>query len=565
MATPAADDDPSVTLTNCFPSVVLNPSNIPYTCEVSDAQPLIDLDLSASYYNPAGLNPGWPATLVEGTNTITFVPDRGAPSGRWGLVITKFAADISSFTPMTTNKSMDFMLIGTAHANFATLYPYYGMGVSFAPNLPSGTMASDYMLVRSFNDCRYTTTTCTDTVGCYRMLPPGKLPPPGEYRLCVTSNDWHDQYLLWGAESLEVKLLLSTPLYLTSGKDRNVVLQDAESVVSVLRRVFLVRCPGNNCPLVTTGSGEEVVHRDACVNTSVSSRVYLSDLRVLSAEAGVYAVCVDDGDGEYTAPAALPVTVLQKPFAFKITVDTDQNTATIDVSGGDLKWRREPYTVCAVPLGLKCDSATTWIVMCEKSELPWSPSIFLNITKSGLLAKDMKFCFLAANVTIGGRTHTQMFDLSEGKGEKKLSAGVIAGIVIGCIAFLIVAVAVFYFCYWRRRPNASRDDDYPSASVLGHPTKRRSYPVGNSRVTSREGDDGNSRSIGGYPSLFLPSEVDNPMSDRQTGESTFPNVGSTGPQYHDGYSDAMTSTSFAPHGSGYAPQSYGWSYPSSVR
>ncbi|KEG05363.1 hypothetical protein DQ04_22921000, partial [Trypanosoma grayi] len=130
---------------NCFPGVILSPSNIPYTCEVKNDQTLIGLNFSASYYNPT-LNPGWPATLVKGTNTITFVPILGAPSGRWELVITRFAADISSFTPMTTNKSMDFMLIGTVHANFATLHPYYGMVVSWAPNLPSGTMASDYML-----------------------------------------------------------------------------------------------------------------------------------------------------------------------------------------------------------------------------------------------------------------------------------------------------------------------------------------------------------------------------------------------------------------------------------
>ncbi|KEG05669.1 hypothetical protein DQ04_19491000, partial [Trypanosoma grayi] len=218
MATPAADDDPSVTLTNCFPSVILSPSNIPYTCEVSDAQPLIDLNLSASYYTSV-LNPGWPATLDEKANTITFKPDRGAPSGRWELAITRVSDDgnsdtpsnipytcevsdaqplidlnlsasyytsgvLSSFwpatldakantitfmpngggpssgrwelvitrisededfdTPLTTNKSMDFMRIGATHADFATLHPYYGMVVSWAPNLPSGTMASDY-------------------------------------------------------------------------------------------------------------------------------------------------------------------------------------------------------------------------------------------------------------------------------------------------------------------------------------------------------------------------------------------------------------------------------------
>ncbi|KEG14022.1 hypothetical protein DQ04_00661000, partial [Trypanosoma grayi] len=196
MATPAADEDPSVTLTNCFPSVILSPSNIPYTCEVNNDQPLIGLNLSASYYISV-LIPGWPATLDAGTNTITFMPIWGAPSGRWELVFTGRSDNVGFSTPRTTNKSMDFMLIEETNADFATLCPYYGMVVSWAPNLPRGTIASDYMLVRSFDDCQYTTTTCTDSVGCYRMLPPGKLPPPGEYRLCVTSNDWHDQYLPW--------------------------------------------------------------------------------------------------------------------------------------------------------------------------------------------------------------------------------------------------------------------------------------------------------------------------------------------------------------------------------
>ncbi|KEG05698.1 hypothetical protein DQ04_19211000, partial [Trypanosoma grayi] len=172
MATPAADGKTLATLTNCFPSVILSSSNIPYTCEVSDAQPLIGLNLSASYYYGEGLIPGWPATLDAENSKITFVPDRGAPSGRWDLVFTGRSDNVGFSTPRTTNKSMDFMLIEETNADFATLYPYYGMGVSWAPNLPTGTTASDYMLVRSFDVCQYTTTTCTDSVGCYRMLPP---------------------------------------------------------------------------------------------------------------------------------------------------------------------------------------------------------------------------------------------------------------------------------------------------------------------------------------------------------------------------------------------------------
>ncbi|KEG05805.1 hypothetical protein DQ04_18281000 [Trypanosoma grayi] len=133
-----------------------------------------------------------------------------------------------------------------------------------------------------------------------------------------------------------------------------------------------------------------------------------------------------------------------------------------------------------------------------------------------------------------------------------MSAGVIAGIVIAGIAFLIVGVAVFYFCYWRRRPSASRNGDYPSASVLGHATKRRSYPVGNSRVTAREDEDGNSRSAGGYPLLHSLGQVDNPMAHGQAGESaSLPNVESTESQYFKDYLDVMTCESFSLHGGGY--------------
>ncbi|KEG05345.1 hypothetical protein DQ04_23191000, partial [Trypanosoma grayi] len=165
MATPADDDDSLVTLTNCFPGVILGGLLNTYTCKVNNDQTLIGLDLSASYYTPIGLITGWPATLDIENNKITFMPSWGAPSGRWELVITGRPDISSTATPRTSNKSMGFMLIAETNANFASEYPYYGMGVSFAPNVPSGTTASDYMLLRSFNDCRYTTTTCTDTVG----------------------------------------------------------------------------------------------------------------------------------------------------------------------------------------------------------------------------------------------------------------------------------------------------------------------------------------------------------------------------------------------------------------
>ncbi|KEG08341.1 hypothetical protein DQ04_07421030 [Trypanosoma grayi] len=566
MATPVAGNNYSVLLMNCFPGVVLSASNVRYACEVNSTKTLIGLNLSASYYTPIGLIRGWPATLDAEPNIITFLPDREVPSGRWELVFTSFSDVNKSYSPMTTTRSMDYMMISDAKANFAASNPYYGMGVSWAPNLPTGITASGHMLVRSFGDCQYTTTTCANTDGCHSMLPPAKLPPPGEYWLCVTSKDWRSQYLPWGVNPLEVKMLMATPLYLTAGKDRNVMLQDAESVVSKLNRVFLVRCPGNDCPRVTTGSGEEVVHFDACANPSVLSRVNLSNLHVLSAQAGVYAVCVDDGDGEYTAPAALPVTVLQEPFAFKVTADKDKNTAKIDVSGGDFEWRREPYTVCAVPQGEACGSVSSGSRMCEKSESPNSLSVSMDLTSRGMRVKDAKFCFIAADVTIGGRAYTFTQDLPGYSAvlTRGLSGGVIAGIVIGCIALLIVGVAVFYFCYWRRRPNVSKNGDYPSTSVPRHVAKKRSRPVEKSRVAAREDNDGGPASIGDYPSLYSLGQVDNPMAHGQAEESTsVPNVESTALPWDEDNSDNLSSESFEEEEgeSEYTSESYTWPYP----
>ncbi|KEG05480.1 hypothetical protein DQ04_21521000, partial [Trypanosoma grayi] len=308
MATPAADEDPLVPLFRCFPTIVLGGLRTTYSCEAGNLLPFSDSRLVFSFFTPARYHEDWITYVNPGIvmSLLEFTPGDWVLPGRWDSAISIPSGGGFSYVTVTTTVNMDFMMLNETEANFSAPSPYYGMGVSLALNLPGNTTASDYMLVRSSNDCRYTTTSCTDSVGCYRMPPPGHLPPPGEYWLCVTSNGWNDKYLPWGAESLETKMLLVTPLYLTAGRDKNVVVQDPESVASVPGRVFLVRCPGNVCPLVTAHSGEKVVRLDACVNPSVSSRVYLSDLRVLSAEAGVYAVCVDD-DGEYTAPAALPV------------------------------------------------------------------------------------------------------------------------------------------------------------------------------------------------------------------------------------------------------------------
>ncbi|KEG05327.1 hypothetical protein DQ04_23481000, partial [Trypanosoma grayi] len=205
----------------------------------------------------------------------------------------------------------------------------------------------------------------------------------------------------------------------------------------------------------------------------------------LFAVPGVYAVCVDDDDGEDAAPAALPVTVLEKPFAFKITADTDQNTATIDVTGGDFEWRREPYTVCAVPQDETCDSVSARLLMCEKSGLSWSSSVFMDLTNRGMLVTEVRFCFIAANVTIGGRTYTQMQNVLEdvwedyGESTTGLSGGVIAGIAIAGIVLLSVLVAaVVYVLHQRRKKRReSLDSGTPPSPTVPHSVPRESNPL----------------------------------------------------------------------------------------
>ncbi|KEG05180.1 hypothetical protein DQ04_26131000, partial [Trypanosoma grayi] len=141
---------------------------------------------------------------------------------------------------------------------------------------------------------------------------------------------------------------------------------------------------------------------------------------------------------------------------------TDQNTVTINVSGGDLEWRREPYTVCAVPHDETCDSVYAGRRVCEKSEFSYSSSVFLDLASRGMPVQDVRFCFVAANVTIGGRTYTHMQDVLEdvwedvweddGESSTGMSGGVIAGIVIAGIALLsVLVVAVVYVLHQRRK------------------------------------------------------------------------------------------------------------------
>ncbi|KEG05684.1 hypothetical protein DQ04_19341010, partial [Trypanosoma grayi] len=187
--------------------------------------------------------------------------------------------------------------------------------------------------------------------------------------------------------------------------------------------------------------------------------------------------------------AALPVTVLEKPFAFKVTADRARKTVTIGVSGGDFEWRREPYTVCAVSRDETCDSVSAGPRVCEKSGFPNSSSVFLDLTSRGMLVKDVRFCFIAANVTIGGRTYTQMQSVSEDVWEDVpeddvesttgMSGGVIAGIVIAGIVLLsALVVAVVYVLRQRRKKRRGPPDSgTPPSPTVPNPVQRESNPL----------------------------------------------------------------------------------------
>ncbi|KEG05420.1 hypothetical protein DQ04_22181000 [Trypanosoma grayi] len=102
-----------------------------------------------------------------------------------------------------------------------------------------------------------------------------------------------------------------------------------------------------------------------------------------------------------------------------------------------------------------------------------------------MLVKDVRFCFIAANVTIGGRTYTHMQSVSEDVWEDDvesttgMSGGVIAGIVIAGIVLLsALVVAVVYVLRQRRKKRREPlDSGTPPSPTVPHSVPRESNPL----------------------------------------------------------------------------------------
>ncbi|KAH9601082.1 hypothetical protein LSM04_009526 [Trypanosoma melophagium] len=468
------------TITSCFPSVVIYPSQKTYYCEVDNVSPLSNLTLTAGYYTRGGaLISGWPASLVDGTNLIAFVPDRGAVSGSMSVVITRESTtELPANKPISNKFTMNFVNSRETRASFTSNSAYYGLKAMLETNFPNTNDIQNYLLVPPQSDCEDIATHCTAAAGCYNLTTPISLPLRGHYSLCVTARGWRGHYLRWGAVPLEVNVLVLTTLYMNTVGGNKILFQDAMtgSNVTGMKNVFLVKCPYSGCPRVKVNSGDLVVSVDVCTGSANSDRVYLSAEGVpFSATAGDYAACTDFGTDVGISPAALPVRVLQDPFVFNATVHANV-LATIGVQGGDLSWRQEPYEVCAVLPNTPCESVSTaQDSVCVESVFPRSPSVDIDTSslynRYGLGADNVTFCFVASTKTLNGRRYVWSLDvgkpfLHDGDSaviprSKKWSVGAIVGIVFGVLGFLvIVALILLYLLWWRpkkRREKAQKD------------------------------------------------------------------------------------------------------------
>ncbi|KEG05734.1 hypothetical protein DQ04_18871000 [Trypanosoma grayi] len=113
----------------------------------------------------------------------------------------------------------------------------------------------------------------------------------------------------------------------------------------------------------------------------------------------------------------------------------------------------------------------------------------MNLTRRGMYIVDVRFCFIAANVTIGGRTYTHIQDLlkdvwddsseDDGESTRGMSGGVIAGIVIaGVVLLSVLVVAVLYVLRQRRKNRReSPDSGTPPSPTVPHPEQKKSNPL----------------------------------------------------------------------------------------
>ncbi|ORC86058.1 uncharacterized protein TM35_000312440, partial [Trypanosoma theileri] len=235
-------------------------------CEVDNTNVLSTLTLKVGYYTPEGrLISGWPASLVEGTNLIRFVPNSGATSGDMSLVILD-ASQMGFPIPVTNNFTMNFVRYGATTASFTSNSAYYGLKRMVRTNFPNINPIQNYLLVPPQSDCDVMAKKCSAATGCYNLAISASFPIPGNYSLCLTASGWRGYYLPWGGNPLEVKVLVPSELYVNTLGKNTLLLQDAVTGANVtdMNSVFLVKCPYGACPHVTLNSGDQAVSVDVC-------------------------------------------------------------------------------------------------------------------------------------------------------------------------------------------------------------------------------------------------------------------------------------------------------------
>ncbi|ORC85907.1 uncharacterized protein TM35_000322220 [Trypanosoma theileri] len=247
-ATAAGTNGILTTITDCFPNMVVSPSQTTQHCEMDNANVLSTLALTVGYFHNGGLIPGWPASLVEGTNLITFLPITGVVSGDMSLVIVNYVQGKGSI-PVTNNFTMSFVYPSTTLASFTSNSAYYGLKRMVRTNFPNINPIQNYLLVPPQSDCDAMAKNCIAATGCYKLAISAPLPIPGNYSLCLSASGWRGHYLPWGGIPLEVRGLVPNELYMNTLGKNTLLLQDAVTGANVtdMNSVFLVKCPHSGC------------------------------------------------------------------------------------------------------------------------------------------------------------------------------------------------------------------------------------------------------------------------------------------------------------------------------
>ncbi|ORC85155.1 uncharacterized protein TM35_000371280 [Trypanosoma theileri] len=464
-------------ITDCFPNIVVSPSQTTQYCDVENAEILgVSKFIRTGYFNSVlTFFPAWPLS-VKGKYLISFVPNSEALSGDMKLVAVNSIPG-KAYDQLSNRFPLKFMNIKETKAWFASTSAYYGLKTTARTNFLNSSNIQNYLLVPPQSDCDAMAKKCSAATGCYNLAISAPFPIPGNYSVCLTASGWRGHYLPWGAIPLEVRVLVPSELYVNALGKNTLLLQDAVTGANGadMNSVFLVKCPESGCSRVKLNSGDLIVSVDVCNGTAVTDRVYFSaDGTLNSTTAGDYAACADYGAEVGIPPAALPVRVLQDPFAFSVTVKAN-TSVTINVRGGDLSWRKESYEVCALPPDTRCESvATVGKFLCQSSLFPNSPSVNFDISslqsKYKLGPDNVTFCFVASNVTFNGRRYVLSHDVRkpffpevdstapvpEGDSavvpsSNKLSVGAIVGIVIAVVVVLVIVAVILFFVLRRRQ------------------------------------------------------------------------------------------------------------------